>query len=205
MQEVWNCIRTFPKRCGKISALQEQRTKNPKNQKFLVLSTREQGRRVIAAPVIVEPVAAPTPPTVAPAEVTNKETTNGTAKDNGPEEYEAGIPIFILLPVFGYETRILQESIHDIRVEHGFSRKLFPKLMSLNYIPVLLAFGLMKNDLAAIDIQSVSALLNFYPAVADLKFNLRAIEGQLERCIEIDPNNGLTDDNEISTNYAYTI
>lgn len=67
-----------------------QRPKGLKDLSDLVLSsTCTQGRRADAAPVAVEPVAAPVPPAVVPIEATNVEVAVRVAVDRSPEE---GIP-----------------------------------------------------------------------------------------------------------------
>ncbi len=94
--------------------------------------TCAQSRRVVDAPVKVEPAAAPAPPAAAPTEATDTQGANRDAVDGAPEEDVSSVAIFIFLPFLGNEVRVLEQEIQNIGVQDRFAREFLAKFVPLD-------------------------------------------------------------------------
>ncbi len=96
--------------------------------------------------MVVQAVAAPVPPAVAPAQVTDVQAAERVAVDGAPEEDVAGVALFIFLPFLGNEVGVREQVVEDVGVEGRLLHHFRAELVVLDDLVVLLAFGEPKLD-----------------------------------------------------------
>ncbi len=111
-------------------------------------------------PVVVEPVVAPVPPAVEPAEVADVQAAIAVAVDGAPEEDVAGIPVSIRLPLIRDEFGVREQVVEDIGVEDELLRQLLAELVAFDDLAILLAAGEEELDLFGVELP-LAALLVF--------------------------------------------
>ena len=118
----------------------------PKDQvsKELILGTFRNRSWVGGAKETVKPAEARVPPAVVPAEATHAECAARAAVDRSPEENE------LSFTALWNEFSVSKEVIQQVGVVHRPLLELLAKLMALNCLAVLLAFGKVEREICGI-------------------------------------------------------
>ena len=101
----------------------------------------------------MEPVVAVVPPDAKPAEATDAEVVTTVAED-GPPEKNA-----LTLPLLGDQIGMSQTKIEKVCIHNWLGFELFTKLVTQNYLAVLLVLRQMKPDPARVPLQESTLLV----------------------------------------------
>ena|ERR1035437_2538873 len=113
---------------------------------------------IICKPIISDPAVMRLPRATTPEHAANIEIVIEAAINCSPEVDIASTTIFIPLPVFRNELRVIQEVVEDGNVEHWFLRK-FLANHDTDDGAVLLTLHDLQDDLLAVEVEAVGLFL----------------------------------------------